>query len=488
MKRVATSSKHREMSILFLTLFLFGSHIFAQTSLQRLITHPALKHASVGVSVVDMTTGRPVVAYNADKSLTPASVLKLITTATALETLGENYRYKTNIGLDADDPSRIVVIGSGDPTLGSEAFDDHPGTFFTAVADALRNALPHDREYSLYVVDNLFGYNGISPEWTWIDMGNYYAAGAYGISIFDNSYKLFFNTSDMNSCPKILRTEPEMKNLTFQNGLTLNTTGRDNGYIYGIPFSNERAVRGDIPAGRKEFSIKGDIPDPGLLLGETLAGYLSAAGLKIGQVETARVDYLSGNCSAERSGRTRIGKVLCTHVSRPLKEIIREVNIESNNHYAEHLIRTIGRKRNDNIYVDALGEGIAFVHTYWGKNDLPVTSLQMHDGSGLAPQNAVSPQLLTDLLVYMYGRSDQSFVFFDSLPKAGQEGTLKSFLNDTRLSGKIAAKSGSIGGVQCYAGYLIDGNKRYAFAVMVNKFSDTRPQVKRAIEQYLLSL
>ena len=488
MKRGSTSSENLKKTLLFITLFLFASNIFAQTGLLRFISHPALKHASVGVSVVDMATGSPVVSSDAEKSLTPASVLKLITTATALETLGENYRYKTDVALDADDPTRILVIGSGDPTLASEAFGDNTTAFFITVADALRKALPHDREYSLYVVDNLFGYNGISPEWTWIDMGNYYAAGAYGISIFDNSYKLFFNTTDMNRCPQILRTEPDMKNLTFQNALTLNTTGRDNGYIYGIPFSNERALKGDIPAGRKEFSIKGDIPDPGLMLGETLADYLSRAGLKIGKVETARVDYLSKNCNADTSDPTRIGKVLCTHASRPLKDIIREVNVESNNHYAEHLIRTLGRKRKSDIYEDALESGVTYVGDYWKSKGITTSSLQMHDGSGLAPQNAVSTQFLTDLLVYMYTRGEYASVFFDSLPKAGQEGTLKSFLRDTKLSGKIAAKSGSIGGVQSYAGYLIDGNKKYAFTVMVNKFNGTRSQVKTAIEQFLLGL
>ncbi len=112
----------------------------------------------------------------------------------------------------------------------------------------------------------------------------------------------------------------------------------------------------------------------------------------------------------------------------------------------------------------------------------------MHDGSGLAPQNAVSAKFLTDMLVYMHNRSNGSTTFLNSLSKAGQEGTLKNFLRDTRLVGKVAAKSGSIGGVQCYAGYLIDGNKKYAFAVMVNKFNGTRSEIRKAIEQLLLGL
>lgn len=480
--------KPMKRNLLFSTFLLFASFIFAQPALERFGNHPALKHASVGVSVSDLETGRRILSHNSELSLTPASVLKLITTATAVELLGEHYRYKTDVAIDADDPSRILVIGSGDPTLGSEAFGDHPETFFTVATDALKKALPAGREYSIYVVDNLFGYDGVSPEWTWIDMGNYYAAGAYGISIFDNSYRLFFDTTDRNSCPQILRTVPEMKNLIFRNELKLNNTGRDNGYIYGVPFSNERALRGNIPAGRKEFSIKGDIPDPGLFLGETLAGYLRDAGLRIGRVETAREDDMSQVCCSDRSDRYRVGRVLFTQVSPPLKEIIREVNVKSNNHYAEHLIRTIGRKSKSNLNEDALEAGIAAISELWKSKGLSVSSLQMYDGSGLAPQNAVSPQFLTDLLVYMYSRRDHSSAFFDSLPKAGQEGTLKLFLRDTRLSGRIAAKSGSIGGVQCYAGYLVDGNKKYAFTVMVNKYSGTYAQVRGAIEQLLLNL
>lgn len=247
-------------------------------------------------------------------------------------------------------------------------------------------------------------------------------------------------------------------------------------------------VRGNIPAGRTEFSIKGDIPDPGLMLGETLAIYLKQAGIQIGKVETARGDYLAGHCTPGAKQPYRTGQVLCTHVSPPLKDIVREVNVESNNHYAEHLIRTIGRKNKNDLYADALEAGTTYVSDYWKKRGFYATSLQMYDGSGLAPQNAVSPSFLTQLLVYMYNTSENASSFIGSLPKAGQEGTLKNFMGNTRYRGKIVAKSGSIGGVQCYAGYLVDGNKKYAFTVMVNKFNGTRPQVRGAIEEFLQGL
>jgi D-alanyl-D-alanine carboxypeptidase/D-alanyl-D-alanine-endopeptidase (penicillin-binding protein 4) len=478
------------LKTLYTTILILVSCItFSQPAVQQLVNNPLLKHASVGISVVDISTGRSVASHNAEKSLTPASVLKLITTATAIETLGDNYRYRTEVALDANDPSRILVIGAGDPTLGSDVFSENRNGFFVNSVQLLNKSLSKDRNYSLYVVDDLYGYEGVSPEWTWIDLGNYYASGTYGISIFDNSYRLFFNTVDKNSCPVILRTEPEIKGLTFRNELRLNNTGRDNGYIYGAPFSYDRAVRGDIPGGRTSFSIKGDIPDPGLLLGETLADHLRKAGYKIGKVETAREDYLKGMCSPlKMQSSYKVGQLVFTQLSRPLYEIIREVNVESNNHYAEHLIRTIGRNDKRDIYENPLDAAIEYTGEFWKTKGVDNASLKMYDGSGLAPQNAVSPKFLTDLLIYMHNDSRYSDAFINSLPKAGQEGTLRNFMRNTKYMGKVVAKSGSIGGVQCYAGYLLDGDKKYAFAVMVNKFNGTHSQVRTIIEKFLLSL
>ena len=476
----------KRIQLAILSVFVVISS-FSQTPISQLIDHPALKHASVGVCVKDLETGGVIVLHNGDKSLTPASVIKLVTTATALEIFGADYRYTTLLALDATNPNRILVIGSGDPTLGSDVFGGNPYELLSDWTKKILEKNDKEKVWQIYVADELFGYDGISPEWTWIDMGNYYASGTYGISIFDNSYKIFFDTTDPNSCPKIIRTDPEMKSIRFTNFLKTNTSGRDNGYIYGIPFSNDRILRGDIPAGRRSFSIKGDIPDPGLLLGEQLADRLRRQGIHVDLVQTARIDYISRYCTRE-SMPYRIGEILDQRQSRMLSDIIRETNENSNNHFAEHLLRAIGRKSNPNIYSDPLKEGIDAVDKFWKQKGIDTQSLIMKDGSGLAPQNAVSPEFLCEVLRYMNNKSENKSAFFDSLPKAGLDGTLKSFLKGTKLEGKIAAKSGSIGGVQCYAGYLMDGRKKYVFAVMVNKFNDTRSEVRSVIEKFLLSL
>ena len=91
--------------ILFFTAFSILAVGYSQTALQRFLQNPSLKHASVGICVKDLSTGNTIVSHNEDKSLTTASIMKLVTTATALELLGPNFRYKTTLALDAQQPS-----------------------------------------------------------------------------------------------------------------------------------------------------------------------------------------------------------------------------------------------------------------------------------------------------------------------------------------------------------------------------------------------
>ncbi len=457
---------------------MFAPSLWAQndsSAVAQFIASPGLKHALIGFCVKDFN-GKTRYAYNQDKLLTPASIMKVVTTASALEILGDNYRYRTKLSFSEED-SILVVTGSGDPTLGSEYSDDKSRNFLSKWTSEVKDNKFSKKPLHVLVDDSLFGYDGISDQWTWEDIGNYYAAGAYGISFVDNSYKIYFNTLDSNSGAVIIQMEPNIPELTFQNNMQLNISGQDNGYIHGIPFSNDRRITGNIPAGRSSFSIKGDIPDPGLLLAKSFADELRFDGITVVDYKTVR---------GRHSDSSHL-KPFYEHVSPPLKDIVRQINVRSNNHYAEHLIRTIGVSDHSNTSLNALKNGIDKIKSFWSSKGLDASSLLMYDGCGLSPQDGVTPEFMTDVLVKMQQGSNRDS-FFESFPKAGEEGTVKNLLKETRLSGKIRAKSGSISGVQCFAGYLIDGDRKYAFTVMVNKFDGSRKEVVRNIEKLLLSV
>lgn len=455
-----------------------------QSGIPQFLNIPGLKHASVGICVKDMS-GKQLASHNAEKSLTPASILKVVTTATALETLGEDYRYQTTLAKDSTQGNRLLIHGYGDPTLGTEHLDNIPNAFLSQWISQIKLNFDSTQNIDITVIDDYFGYEGISQRWLYEDMGNYYAAGSYGISVYDNTYRLYFNTIQKDTCPLIVKTEPEM-NISFQNTMRTNTSGKDNGYIVGIPFSSNRLLTGNIAAGRTSFTIKGDIPNPGLYLGEVLSMQLGDAGYPVGTVETTYDKYYEEMYLTEREKIKE--DVFYIHHSFPLKDIIKDTNVRSNNHYAEHLIRTLGRIKNPDIYSSALDEGINKTNELWKSCGLDTDALFMFDGSGLSPSNAVSPAFMCDLLVYMQAKSKNAKVFLESLPAAGKDGTVAGRLKGTRLAGKVFMKSGSINGVQCFAGYYIEGEKKYAFTIMVNKFTGQRSQITKGIDNLLLSL
>ncbi|GAB6010537.1 D-alanyl-D-alanine carboxypeptidase/D-alanyl-D-alanine endopeptidase [Viscerimonas tarda] len=466
-------------NLLSVVLFLSAIACFAQENkaISELRNSRALSNAIIGICIQDMQ-GKELVSLNKNLSITPASTLKIVTTATALEILGSNYRFRTELLADKEQKSKLIVRGYGDPTLGSEHVEGTAKDFLNKWVEEIQKKFGAGLT-EIEIDDSYFGYEGISRHWIREDTGNYYATGSYGISVFDNAYKLYFDTRDKTGRPQIVKTEPEMSGMSFTNTLSLNTTGKDNGYIVGEPFSNNRLLIGDIPEGRASFSIKGDIPDPGLYLGRTLAGRLNKNGEEL-SYHTLRANF-------DGKLPPKDGEVFYTHLSPPLKNIVRVVNVKSNNHYAEHLIRAIG-KTTGNLATDSapLRAGTDLINQYWQSKSLDTASLFMYDGCGLSPSDAISPKLMCNILAYMYDKSKNAETFLASFPKAGQEGTVRNFLKDAKLSGKVLVKSGSIANVQCYAGYYINGEKKYAFTIMVNNFrKNSRVDVVEAIEAFL---
>lgn len=471
---------------LLLSLCFINSFSQVNPAIEKFIKTSGFENASIGISIKDLS-GNDIASYNKSVSLTPASTLKVLTTATAIELLGENYQFVTELSIDKSNPQHLIVHGYGDPTLGSEFIFDNQSAFLDSWVLQIKKNLKVSYPIDITIVDNFFGYNGVSSKWIKEDMGNYFAAGSYGISVFDNTYRLHLNSMRTDTCPVILKTVPNMRNIIFSNNLGVNYEGKDNGYINGEPFFNHRRLVGDIPAKKTSFVIKGDFPDPGMFLAETLANTLTQNNFKINSIETTRQQYFQQMYNAYRTSAYE-EVPFYKQLSPALKDIIRVINEKSNNHYTEHLMRTIGRKANPDIYSDPLIEGINKTSNFWASKGLNTDGIHIYDGCGLAPSNSINPEILCDILIYMQTKSKYKDTFFASLPKAGLEGTVRNLLKGTRLQGKVFVKSGSIANVQCFAGYYINGEKRYAFCVMVNNYNSPRKDVVRAIESLLLSV
>ncbi|NJC27146.1 D-alanyl-D-alanine carboxypeptidase/D-alanyl-D-alanine endopeptidase [Neolewinella antarctica] len=426
-------------------------------------THPELRGAQVGIDVRDVRTGDRVAAFQPYTALIPASTLKLITTAAAYDVLGADHVFTTDLVISGEIDNgtlrgNVYIIGGGDPTLGSPYMKGVPRTdaVLERWAEALARAGVRRIEGRVVGDGSYYGTNGVAAEWPWSDLGNYYGAGAYGLNLNENSYKLdLLQRKVVGTRPVVQGTRPRVPGLTITSELTSGPKGSgDQAYIYAAPFGREAIVRGSIPIGSKRFTIRGSVPDPALFAADALTERLAQRGITTSlPPETHRT--VGG-------GRFLDTKLLDRYTSPPLTEIIDRTNLRSLNLYAEALLREVGKARG--VATDDLS-GTETIINWLQTLGLSTAGMQVMDGSGLATRNFFSPALMTSFL-----RTQASNERWrQSIPVAGRTGSMRNFLQKRTAAGRLAAKSGSLNAVNCYAGYATGPDGReLAFAIMVN--------------------
>ena len=455
-----------------------------------LLQAPYMRGASFSLVVKDVQEGRTVYSYDTDRLQSPASVLKTVATATALEILGEDYRYPTTLEYDGilengTLEGNLYIKGSGDPSLGSSHFAPGQNKFLSTWIAALQKAGIKHITGSVISDESIFDTEGVSIKWLREDMGNYYAPGSYGISIFDNMYKLSLQTGAAGTRPVLKGTEPDIPFIRFKNYLKAAPVSSDSAYIIGAPLDDVRYLYGVLPANREAYVLKGDIPDPALYLARYLTDQLQQKGIRVdGSPSCYRIEV------EENRWKKGERKEIVTTYSPTLREIASVCNHVSHNLYADALVKTVGLqyKPRRNEMISSFGRGVQVVKEYWEKKGLDVFPLRMNDGSGLAPADKVSAGFMGELLVYMATESAVSDAFIASLPQAGIEGSVRNFLKGSKLQGKAHLKSGGITVVRSYAGYITKDGKTYAVAVFSNNYSCPMSRMTRALEKLLLQL
>ena len=455
-----------------------------------LLQAPYMRGASFSLVVKDVQDGRTVYSYDTERLQSPASVLKTVATATALEILGEDYRYPTTLEYDGilengTLEGNLYIKGSGDPSLGSSHFAPGQNKFLSTWIAALQKAGIKHITGSVISDESIFDTEGASIKWLREDMGNYYAPGSYGLSIFDNMYKLSLQTGLAGTRPTLKGTEPDIPLIRFKNYLETAPVASDSAYIIGAPLEDVRYLYGVLPANRETYVLKGDIPDPALYLARYLTDQLQQKGIRVdGSPSCYRIEV------EENRWKKGERKEIVTTYSPTLREIASVCNHVSHNLYADALVKTVGLqyKPRRNEMISSFGRGVQVVKEYWEKKGLDVFPLRMNDGSGLAPADKVSAGFMGELLVYMATESAVSDAFIASLPQAGIEGSVRNFLKGSKLQGKARLKSGGITGVRSYAGYITKDGKTYAVAVFSNNYSCSMSRMTGALEKLLLQL
>lgn len=468
----------------------WGASAQIPAPIEQLLQTSYMRGASFSFIAKDLQNGEILYEYDMDRLLSPASVLKVVSTATALDLLGEDYQYPTSLQYDGTLQDGVLrgnlyIKGSGDPSLGSSHFAPEHREFLTAWLSALEQAGIRQITGSIIADESIFDTEGASTKWLREDMGNYYAAGSYGLSVFDNLYKLFLRTGTVGTLPTVIGMEPQISSIQFKNYLKVAAISSDSAYIIGAPLEDIRYLYGSLPANRESYVLKGDIPDPALFLAQYFTSFLQQRGIQVdGNPSCHRIEV------EQKRWKRKERKTLVTTYSPPLREIVRVCNHVSHNLYADALLKTVGLqyKKQKNEVISSFGQGIEVIKEYWKEKGLDVQSLKMYDGSGLAPMDKVSARFMGDLLFYMATQSKVSEAFRASLPEVGVEGSVRNFLKGTKLQGKAQLKSGGITGVRCYVGYITKGEKQYAVALFSNNYTCSMRDMTKGLERLLLRL
>lgn len=465
-------------------LLLAPSAVDAQNPLDSFVNHPAFRSANISVLVRDLKSGCDLFSHRPTHATIPASTMKIVTAATALELLGSDFHFETLIQYDGTICSKgvlngnIYIVGSGDPTIGSSIMGDRQ--FLTTWMQAIRHVGITHINGKIIADESRFDNEGPNARWTWDNIGNYFAPGIYALAFNDNTLRVTFNSGAVGSTPQIVGMSPEVEGLTIENNLVSSRITFDSAYFYGAPRHLARQVRGEIPANRPAFVVRAELPIPGLQLARELHRTLNQIGVMIsGSPESLWIQQTAFNQP------TMARHTIHTHFSPPLTEIINEVNQESNNFYSEQLFKSLALTRHR---VATNQHARQVVRQYWRSKGLDITQLFQEDGSGLTPSNAVSAQFFVDLLQYMHQQSPHRNAFFQSLAIAGRTGTLAGILKNTPLEGNVFAKSGSISRVRAYAGFMMHNQNEWAFAILVNNSGVNSRQTLSKIERLLVEM
>ena len=458
--------------------------------LRVFLQKPALKGASVSFMAKEVNSGTVLYSYETEKELSPASVMKTVTTATALELLGEDFHFETSVLYDGEIfngvlTGNLYIQGSGDPTLNSSEMMTYQDSIFDLWTLAIRQAGIQHINGQVIADESIFDTEGVSMKWMREDIGSSYGQGSYGLNVFDNQYTLYIKTGASGSQPVLLSTEPAMPSLQFFNYLKVLPVPSDSCYIVGFPFLNERYLYGVMRTNQGRGRITGDIPDPALFLARYFTDYLIYNGINVAKESSChRILSQTGEWKAMNR------KNLITTYSPSLKEIAGITNFVSHNLYADALLKTLGLRYQSYQpeVITSFEKGARIVRNYWTVKGLDTSSLWMFDGSGLAITDKVTVEFLCDLYSYMATKSSVSGSFIESLPQAGVDGTVRNMLRGSSLQGRARLKSGSMSRVQCYGGYITKDGKQYAVAILVNNFSGRHNLLRGAIEELFLAL
>jgi D-alanyl-D-alanine carboxypeptidase/D-alanyl-D-alanine-endopeptidase (penicillin-binding protein 4) len=420
--------------------------------------------------------------YNrdAEKYFVPASNVKLLTTAAALQQLGAPFRIRTSVYGTSDGGLRI--IGRGDPSLTDSQLRE--------LAQQLSQR--GVRQVSqLRLEDNYFRGPAVNPNWEWEDVQADFGAPVNSLILNQNAVKLTLFPQQLSQPLRFNWSDPvEAMQWRINNESITASSGAS--ATINVSQESKRTVlkiTGQLGIDSAPEPVSLAVIDPQEHFLRHFRSALANAGInEIATVRAVRIEKLQSVLSNQQAAS--LVNELAFVESPPLSELLKETNQNSNNLYAEALLRVLGAKVGKlTAPTDSTAQiGLGVVKATLTQLGVDPASYVMVDGSGLSRHNLVSPAAIAQTLRAM-ANSPLASVYRASLSVAGTSGTLQNRFRGTAAQGIVQAKTGTIGGVVALSGYIdVPNYEPLVFSIIVNQSDRSAATLRQAIDEIVILL
>jgi D-alanyl-D-alanine carboxypeptidase/D-alanyl-D-alanine-endopeptidase (penicillin-binding protein 4) len=427
--------------------------------LDEILERESATGATVHARVIELPKGRELYARNARLPAMPASNMKLFSSAAGFDLLGTDHVFRTYLAYDG---RNLWIIGTGDPGLGDNRIARLSNGTTTTVLDAWAAALQQRGisriEGDLVYYDEAFETRTVHPTWPADDLQYWYGAAVAGLNFNDNCVDVtVFPSTD--GAPAGYRVVPPVEGVTIVNQCT--SGDKRPPTIDKIPYADVYVLGGGCT---KETTLRSKpVNDPPAFLADALRTRLKAAGITIAGTIRGESIPLGGSVPPPAA------QVVATHETS-MRDVLTCINTNSQNMFAEALHKAAGAefaRRHGRSEAGSWSNGREAVEALLQREHIDATGMNVIDGSGLSRENRVTAQAVTELLRYLYGRSDADF-FRASMATPGSESSLGRRLTD--LDGRMWVKTGYVGGTRALSGYLHTKHDRWlAFSIIYNR-------------------
>jgi serine-type D-Ala-D-Ala carboxypeptidase/endopeptidase (penicillin-binding protein 4) len=449
-----------------------------QMKIAQFMKRPGVRSASWGIQILDPSASKVLLEVNPDKTFLPASVLKVITTSTALEKLGPDFRHRTSVYsngvVDSDGTATgdLILVGRGDPNLTDPYNELLEKPAFQTLAEDLHAAGIRKVRGDIIGDDSFFKSQNANKAWTTSDLTSAYGAPITALSINNNVMWVHVRPTAVK---KAATASLEPRNSYFQIrnlAITGSRRARKTINVHFVPGTNRIVISGTLPL-NKDFSQYVVINRPAEVAAAMLKDELQKAGITVnGHISAIHEGDASSN---ERSE----WKLLAEHKAPPLISALQIINKRSQNLHAEMLLRTLGAEFKGEGTDEA---GLQVVKEFIVEAGIDSEKIKLNDGCGLSRENLITPRFQTSLLEFLSKRPYFD-LFYNTLSVGGTDGTLRNRFSASEVKGSIHAKTGTLNGVNTLSGYMTTKSGRnLVFSIFANKVR-TSARVKKTIDE-----